>query len=517
MHLAITMTCMVNSTAVSIMEDKIFHPEHTNITLEVIMDADEANFTLPDSRCQRQADDGHPIVVDYGPTCNTLFQGTLFWSHQTQNIIFSATFWGALLVIGPSMLIWHCCSPRLLLFAALLVYVASTSVTPWLALRLGPIAVFAARLFMGFGEGFVIPSVNALIANWFPVEEKSTALALYTAGNQLAGALGNPMAAAFCASSFGWPGVFYSIATIGTLWCVLWFFTSTDHPKNCKRISDKEYAYLTNNIMHSHNRAATASSVPYARIFTSSPFLAQLLCFYITNLTITLFHFYVPSFLKDILYLGVIANGTFSSLPNVVNLVVKIIWSLLMDRLKAKKVITPTFAGKEQFTDRDESMLHMVIVRHFCLILASFGSAVAFFLVALLVDCTTPVLALVLFCVMYGAMGGFSSGFYTSLLSLAPRYTSTMSAISLFVGMLGRLSAPPLVQFVKKTGTLGEWRILFCIVGACNVVAGTVFLFFGSGDVQEWGRDDEHVNENSSEKLDEITLIEGKRAESLRV
>ncbi|VDO55418.1 unnamed protein product [Haemonchus placei] len=86
------------------------------------------------------------------------------------------------------------------------------------------------------------------------------------------------------------------------------------------------------------------SSVPYARMFTSPPFLAQLLCFYTTNLTMTFYHFYMPSFLKDVLYLGVIANGTFSSLPNVVNLVCKISWGILMDRLKSKKLITPTFA-----------------------------------------------------------------------------------------------------------------------------------------------------------------------------
>ncbi|KIH47907.1 hypothetical protein ANCDUO_22028, partial [Ancylostoma duodenale] len=37
-------------------------------------------------------------------------------------------------------------------------------------------------------------------------------------------------------------------------------------------------------------------------------------------------------------------NGTFSALPNIVNFVCKIIWSMLMDKLKAKSIITPTFA-----------------------------------------------------------------------------------------------------------------------------------------------------------------------------
>ncbi|KAK6023356.1 hypothetical protein OSTOST_10859, partial [Ostertagia ostertagi] len=173
-----------------------------------------------DAQCERQGDDGHPIVVDYG--------GTLLWSHRTQNLIFSGTFWGSLIVIGPSMLIWHRCSPRIVLITAMISYAVVTFATPFLAVHLGPIAVFTARVFMGFGEvntyipnlyrtfmnGFVIPSFNALISNWFPVDERSTVLAVYTTGNQFAGAVGNPVAAALCASSFGWPSVFYTIGQL---------------------------------------------------------------------------------------------------------------------------------------------------------------------------------------------------------------------------------------------------------------------------------------------------------------
>lgn len=79
-------------------------------------------------------------------------QGTLVWSHQMQNLIFSGTFWGALLVVGPSTLIYHRCSPRLLLFAAVVVYITSTAVTPLLAVHAGATTVFMARVFMGFGE-----------------------------------------------------------------------------------------------------------------------------------------------------------------------------------------------------------------------------------------------------------------------------------------------------------------------------------------------------------------------------
>lgn len=41
------------------------------------------------------------------------------------------------------------------------------------------------------------------------MEERSTALALFTSGNQVAMVLGNQIGAAFCKSRFGWPAGFY--------------------------------------------------------------------------------------------------------------------------------------------------------------------------------------------------------------------------------------------------------------------------------------------------------------------
>uniref|UniRef100_A0A8R1EGV4 MFS domain-containing protein n=1 Tax=Caenorhabditis japonica TaxID=281687 RepID=A0A8R1EGV4_CAEJA len=58
-------------------------------------------------------------------------------------------------------------------------------------------------------KGFVAPSYTTIIGNWFPASEKSTAVSMFTTGNQLAAAVGNPVVAAVCASDFGWPWIFY--------------------------------------------------------------------------------------------------------------------------------------------------------------------------------------------------------------------------------------------------------------------------------------------------------------------
>lgn len=60
----------------------------------------------------------------------------------------------------------------------------------------------------------MLPAVNTLINRWVPNQEKSQAVSLFTVGAQLTGAVGIPITAAFCASSFRWPGVFYFTSII---------------------------------------------------------------------------------------------------------------------------------------------------------------------------------------------------------------------------------------------------------------------------------------------------------------
>ncbi|CAI2352156.1 unnamed protein product [Caenorhabditis sp. 36 PRJEB53466] len=213
--------------------------------------------------------------------------------------------------------------------------------------------------------------------------------------------------------------------------------------------------------------------VPYAKILKSPAFHAQLLCQFVINSVVTLLQIYLPLYFKDVLHLGVIANGTYTSVPNIVNFALKIVWGITIDRAKERKTVSGTFAVKLSQS------------------IANFGGALFLILIAYFVDCTNPTTGFLFFCLMYGCMGTLVSGFYTSLLSLAPKYTATMSSISVFCAMMGRLSTPAIVGLIKKENTLSEWRTLFLVCAVANIICGTVFLIFGSGELQEWGMEDE--------------------------
>ncbi|KAK5972480.1 hypothetical protein GCK32_012382, partial [Trichostrongylus colubriformis] len=83
------MTCMVNSTAVSM---EAYDSEDIAESLQNTS-ARTDDLDLPADSCSSNREGRK--VLDYG--------GSLVWNHQTQNLLFSASFWGAIATILPSI------------------------------------------------------------------------------------------------------------------------------------------------------------------------------------------------------------------------------------------------------------------------------------------------------------------------------------------------------------------------------------------------------------------------------
>ena len=73
------------------------------------------------------------------------------------------------------------------------------------------------------------------------------------------------------------------------------------------------------------------------------------------------------------------------------------------------------------------------------------------------------------------------SGFYTSLLSLAPNYTGLLTSLMMIAAYAGRLVTPRIVPLFNKNGRADEWRMIFYFMAASTIASGLFFLVFGSG------------------------------------
>lgn len=77
------------------------------------------------------------------------------------------------------------------------------------------------RFCLSLLQGVAMPAMNNMLSKWIPVSERSRSLALVYSGMYLGSVTGlafSPM----LIHKFGWPSVFYSFGSLGSIWFLLW-------------------------------------------------------------------------------------------------------------------------------------------------------------------------------------------------------------------------------------------------------------------------------------------------------
>jgi ACS family hexuronate transporter-like MFS transporter len=81
---------------------------------------------------------------------------------------------------------------------------------------------FAAfRFLLGIGEGFTWPAASKTVAEWFPSQERSLAVAIFDSGSSVGGALA-ALVIPWIALAYGWRWSFVFSGLLGFVWLVLW-------------------------------------------------------------------------------------------------------------------------------------------------------------------------------------------------------------------------------------------------------------------------------------------------------
>jgi ACS family hexuronate transporter-like MFS transporter len=102
---------------------------------------------------------------------------------------------------------------------------------------------FAAfRFLLGIGEGFNWPGASKTVAEWFPGQERSLAVAIFDSGSSVGGAVA-ALIIPWIALRFGWRAGFMFSGVIGFVWLLVWlrvYHPLSDHP----RVTENEVAYI---------------------------------------------------------------------------------------------------------------------------------------------------------------------------------------------------------------------------------------------------------------------------------
>ena len=80
---------------------------------------------------------------------------------------------------------------------------------------------FALRILLGLAEAANFPAASKAVAQWFPANERSTAVAIFMLGAGL-GAIITPPLTVWTMQTLGWQWAFIIPGTLGLIWAVLW-------------------------------------------------------------------------------------------------------------------------------------------------------------------------------------------------------------------------------------------------------------------------------------------------------
>jgi MFS transporter, ACS family, hexuronate transporter len=77
------------------------------------------------------------------------------------------------------------------------------------------------RFLLGIGEGFNWPGASKTVAEWFPSQERSLAVAIFDSGSSVGGAVA-ALVIPLIALAFGWRSAFVFSGLLGFVWLLLW-------------------------------------------------------------------------------------------------------------------------------------------------------------------------------------------------------------------------------------------------------------------------------------------------------
>jgi ACS family hexuronate transporter-like MFS transporter len=111
----------------------------------------------------------------------------------------------------------------------------------------GVIALAASRLLLGVGEGGGFPAATRVVAEWFPVTERATAMGIINAGTAFGAVVAPPLIALVLTQAywFGvapWRWVFFLTGALGILWTIWWWHayeTPERHKKLAREVSTR--------------------------------------------------------------------------------------------------------------------------------------------------------------------------------------------------------------------------------------------------------------------------------------
>ncbi|RZC57272.1 hypothetical protein C5167_004579 [Papaver somniferum] len=373
------------------------------------------------------------------------------WNPATVGLIQSSFFWGYLLtqIIGG---IWadKIGGKRVLGFGVVW-WSLATVLTP-IAARLGLPFLLMMRAFMGIGEGVAMPAMNNILSKWIPVNERSRSLALVYSGMYLGSVTGlgfSPM----LIQKFGWPSVFYTFGSLGSIWFVLWLKKAYSTPKEDPDLSAEEMKL----IMGGSVSKEPVKEIPWKLILSKGPVWALVVSHFCHNWGTFILLTWMPTYYNQVLKFNLAESGLFCVLPWLTMAVFANIGGWIADTLVSRGV-------------------SITNVRK---IMQSIGFLGPAFFLSQLSKVRTPAMAVLCMACSQGADAFSQSGLYSNHQDIGPRYSGVLLGLSNTAGVLAGVFGTAATGYILQKGS---WDDVFKVAVVLYLVGTLVWNLFATGE-----------------------------------
>ncbi len=367
-------------------------------------------------------------------------------------LIFSAFSWTYLVFQIPGGMLVKRFSPRVLYTFSLITWSLSTMLQGFAR---GFASLFALRMATGTFEAPAFSINNRVVSNWFPDNERASAIGVYTSGQFLGLAFLMPVLTKI-EVYVGWKGLFIVTGIIGIIWGIIWYFFYRD-PLEHSKVNNEELQLIESGggFINRQNDAGIVSKKIFnwadlREVLSHRKLWGVYLGQFAVNSTLWFFLTWFPKYLVDYRGLNFINSGYWASLPYMAAFAGVVCSGFLSDYL-IKKGITPAKARKRPII-------------------------IGLLISAVIVGANyvhSP--GLIIFFMSLSFFGvGFASITWIFVSTLAPKHLIDITGgVFNFIGQLSGIVIPVAIGFLASRGSFAPALIFIAIIGflgACSYI-----------------------------------------------
>eukprot|EP01018_Ginkgo_biloba_P033305 Gb_18639 [translate_table: standard] len=353
-----------------------------------------------------------------------------------------------------------------------------------------------ARLLVGVAQGFIFPSIHAVLAQWVPPHERSRSVSLTTSGMYF-GAAAGMLVLPGLVQLRGPQAVFLAEAAMGAMWAMLWFKYASDPPHSDRlKASTAGFGETTTYghkkdllpvtmVQENGDASSTASvqrrkvesgsgtsrvlTIPWKNIMLSYPIWAIVVNNFTFHYALYVLMNWLPTYFERGLQLSLQKMGSSKMLPYLNMFVFSNIGGVIADHLITRRLLTVTNTRK---------------------LLNTGGFVVAAFALMLMPSLRTSWGAILCSSISLGFLALGRAGFAVNHMDVAPRYAGIVMGVSNTAGTLAGIVGVGLTGWILDSSKAAHmdlsdpnsWTLVFLIPALLCIFSAIVFLRFSTGE-----------------------------------